>query len=138
MAFFDLHEPECPGTELTDDERVVAGILFWARNKKIVGGLEERIQKGFLVGPSGMKSKGFWHPTGMEACDRYLPNFTAWTELSKKVKSRPNPWAVWKHCRTLGHCTYLVKHRASYVLGKLDHEGTLVRMVKGFMRRELP
>lgn len=134
MSFFSLHEPECPCIDLSEDERVVAGILFWARNRAIEGGLPERINKEWLVGPSGLKSKGFWFPTGTEACDYYLPNHTVWTETPPK--RRPDPWAQWKHCRTLGHCTYLVRHRAPYVSAKLGDR--LIRMVTAFKKRVLP
>jgi len=92
---------------LTDRERAIVKLAHWMRNLNL--GLKGSIKKSFHPGPRGRRDKnGWWWPVPNEGCDQWLSH---WEEGKK-----PDPWALWKHCRGIQHTEYLVKHRIEYLV----------------------
>jgi len=108
---------ECGYTILTGKKLILAGIYYWARNKHAEGGLQGRIQARFFPGPRGFKiHRGLWVPHPMDGCDSCEVQSHTIDDASKKTGYRLDPWKMWKHCKTLEHCKYLVAHRNQMVL----------------------
>jgi hypothetical protein len=99
---------ECGRTySFSDKERTVVKLAHWMRNLNM--GLQGSIKKRFCPGPRGRRDKnGWWWPLPNEGCDAWLSH---WEEGKK-----PDPWILWKHCRSFQHTEYLVKHRIEYLV----------------------
>ena len=109
-------DPEC-GTvyDLTPQERALAEIIYWARNKK--KGLKFCIDRQFYPGPRGHKDKsGLWFPHPTECCDSGPSVYG----IIEKDVSESQKWAertyAWRnHCKTIPHIEYLIKNRFNWI-----------------------
>lgn len=91
----------------TDKERAIVKLTHWMRNLNL--GLQGSIKKSFRPGPRGRRDKnGWWWPAPNEGCDQWLSH---WEEGKK-----PDPWRLWKHCKSFQHTEYLVKHRIEWLI----------------------
>ena len=107
--------------ELSKKQKILADVIYWVRNLNM--GKEVCTKYGLHPGPAGhLDKKGRWWPSPMEACDSTEGRCPALRSTIKKGTKSPvqvstwyEPWSVWKHCKTLQHCQYLVKYRLSYL-----------------------
>ena len=105
---------ECGNTVLRGKDLLLARLLHWARNKPMEN-LQARIQHRFFPGPKGFKTgRGLWVPAPEDGCDFGIHNHQVMDE-SKKSGYRVDAWLMWKHCKSMEHCEYLVAHRYNMV-----------------------
>jgi len=98
---------------LTIQEKAVSELAFFLRNLNL--GLQFSIKNQFHPGPHGRKdAKGRWWPSIQESCDAYVGHWKE--EVPEMGKGRFDPWALWKHCKSLQHTEYLVKNRLIHLV----------------------
>lgn len=110
----DIHDLcECPCPTLTREEKIAAGILFWARGIHMP--LRERMDKGFMMGPSGFIHNNTWYPRPHEGCDAKIAmNRVVINKCEDKNSQKYtiyDKWALYKHSLSYEHCGFMVRHR---------------------------
>ena len=109
---------------LFDKDLLLARLLHWARNKPMEN-LQARIQLRFFPGPKGFKTgRGLWVPAPEDGCDFGIHNHQVMDD-SKKSGYRVDAWLMWKHCKSMEHCEYLVAHRYNMVFTSFLEHGSL-------------
>ena len=96
----------------TDDQRALARVLHWLRNKK--KDLSWCIARECYPGPRGhmKKGKGIWMPEPEEACLKKVEiRIQVQENQGKKGHIRYDPYAFWRHCKTYEHCLYMIMER---------------------------
>lgn len=127
---------ECGNILLSsDEEKALTAVVHWARNKRL--GYKSSISHGWRPGPHGFKDKkGWWWPFPPEGCDFPISHVSDLEKPGNKLKF--DPWARWKHCMSLDHCKYLVKHRRAYIWDTLIEVPDLNVFVKALLRNRVP
>jgi hypothetical protein len=98
---------------LTKKERAITELVLWMRN--LNQGLKFSMKNHFHIGPFGIRDKkGWWWPCPSEGCDACIKHVVIIPIAG--VKSKWNPWALWKHSKSLQHIEYLLKNRPDYLL----------------------
>jgi hypothetical protein len=113
--------------DLSREQKIAADVLYWLRNLNM--GREVCIKFSVYPGPYGiLDKKSKWFPLYLESCDD-IENMQHSLGVPVNEKSTwLNPWSIFKHCKSLQHCQYMVKYRLHHLYNKIQRFDHLISL----------